>query len=235
MEQNSLKRSRSLEGAGGANQDNRPRSRQRSHPRGLHHRNASTGTVDGAQRIESRAEIPGSGPTPQVSPFTHNCDASALPSIVMNNSQSPPSNLHCTFPAPIRPRSAGFLSPHEYGYCKPEGSTSSPGSEYSRGVTPDTELPNLYASPCQREADPFPGNEVPNDWETDHDTIGDHEGDTAMLLDSVPEIRHPMELVSLDDPAKLDTQEEMQMDEEICYGMVNGGLSCYSYSWQCSS
>lgn len=45
-----------------------------------------------------------------------------------------------------------------------------------------------------------------------------------MSLDSVPEIRCPMERVSLDNPdpprAKLDTQNEIQMDEEICYGMV---------------
>jgi len=225
MDQNSLKRPRNLEDAGGANLDNRPRSRQRSHPRELHHhRNASTGTVYGIGiGIEGRTEIPGSGPTPQLSPFTHNHDICALPNLVINR-QSPPRSLHHTFQAQKRPRSAGFLSPHEHDYCKPEGSTSSPGSEYSRGVTPDSELANSYANPCQREAAPFLGNEAPNDWKTDNG------GDTAMLLDSVPEIRYPIELVSLDDPTKLDTQEEMQIDE-ICYGMVNRGLSLYALWW----
>ena len=41
------------------------------------------------------------------------------------------------------------------------------------------------------------------------------------MLDIVSEIRNPMEQVSLDHRGRIGTQEEIQMDEEICYGMVN--------------
>ena len=52
-----------------------------------------------------------------------------------------------------------------------------------------------------------------------------------MSLGSVPGIRHSIEQLQLDNPAKVYTEEEVQMDEEICYGMVGRGLSTYSLRW----